>query len=85
MACDPVTLTAAGFWPGGWVAPAGFVHVAVGLAVALSVTSTSPFPRPDSSPEAVSVRPVVDEAWLGVLPALQVDAARQRREGNERD
>lgn len=46
IAVDPVTLTSAGFCPGGWVAPAGFVHVDVGFAVAVSTCSVSKFPSP---------------------------------------
>jgi hypothetical protein len=45
-AVDPVKVTGAGFWPGGCVAPAGFVHVAVTFPVALNVCRVSKFPRP---------------------------------------
>ena len=45
-AVDPVTVTGAGLWPGGWFAPAGFVQVAVGFAVAVSTCCVSKFPRP---------------------------------------
>jgi hypothetical protein len=38
---DPDTWACAGFWPGGWVAPAGFVHVAVGFAVGVSSASNT--------------------------------------------
>lgn len=46
IAVDPVKVTGAGFWPGGWFAPAGFVHVAVTFPVALSVCRVLKFPRP---------------------------------------
>src|SRR6266508_2519596 len=36
MASTPVKTTSAGFCPGGWVPPAGLVHVAVGWPVAVS-------------------------------------------------
>ena len=45
-AVAPVSVTAAGFWPGGCVAPAGLVQVAVGFPVADKVWSVSKFPRP---------------------------------------
>src|SRR5207253_4409488 len=53
----PVRVTSAGFCPGAWLPP-WFVHVAVGFPVAVKVTRTSPFPRPASSPAALSVRPL---------------------------
>src|SRR5215211_4464063 len=45
-AVDPETVASAGFWPGGCVAPAGLVQVAVGCPVADRVWSVSKFPRP---------------------------------------
>ena len=43
---DPDTSASAGFWPGGWVAPAGFVHVDVGFAVAVTFCCVVKFPSP---------------------------------------
>jgi hypothetical protein len=58
IASDPVTVTDAGFWPGGWVAPEpGLVQVAVGFAVAVRDTTTSPDPSPANAPIASSVNP----------------------------
>jgi len=55
----PVTVTGAGFCPGAWnVLPPGFPHVPVGFATAEMLTSTSPNPSPESSPDAVRVRPL---------------------------
>jgi len=57
IAVLPVTLTEAGFCPGA-VFPPWFVQSAVGLAVALSVATRSPFPSPVSETFSVSVRPL---------------------------
>ena len=46
IAVTPVSVTDAGFCPGGWVAPAGFVQIAVGFPVAVSVCVVSKFPSP---------------------------------------
>jgi hypothetical protein len=54
----PVSVTDAGFCPGGWVAPAGFVHVAVGFPVAVRFWVVSKFPSPAYVTVAVSVRPL---------------------------
>src|SRR5438445_4301726 len=55
----PVTVTGAGFCPGAWnVLPPGFPHVPVGFAIAEMLTSTSPNPSPESSRDAVRVRPL---------------------------
>ncbi len=54
----PVTVTGAGFCPGGLFAPEGLVHVAVGFAVADKITKMSVFPSPARLPEAVRVRPL---------------------------
>src|SRR5262245_5279483 len=62
----PVTVTAPGFCPGAWLPP-WFVQVVVGSALAERVMSTSPFPRPASSPEAVSVRPLSVNVGLPFL------------------
>src|SRR5262249_643855 len=45
-AVDPVRVTGATFRPGGWVAPAGFVHAAVAFPVAVTICRVSKFPRP---------------------------------------
>jgi len=48
----------AGFCPAAWFPP-GFVHVVVPVAFGkLSVTITSPFPRPATDPVAVAVNPL---------------------------
>src|SRR6266540_4323633 len=56
MASLPLTVTAAGFWPGAALPP-WLVQVVVGMAVAVSVISTSPLPRPASAPAASRVVP----------------------------
>src|SRR5215218_2050245 len=56
-ACTPVNVTSAGFWPGGWVLPDGFVHVATGCPVAVRVMTTSPLPSPVSAPDEFRNRP----------------------------
>lgn len=68
----PVTTTGAGFCPGAWCwfAP-GFPQVAIGLATAVMVTSTSPFPRPESSPAALSVKPLSVNAGSAFLPPFR--------------
>src|SRR5918911_5385812 len=53
----PATVTGAGFWPGGWFLPDGFVQVAVGLPVAVSVTRTSCCPSPARAPDVFRCRP----------------------------
>ena len=71
MAWLPDTETTAGFCPGAWVCfEPGLPHVAVGCAVAVIVMFTSPNPRPEIAPEAVSVR------GLGV-PVLSVNEGRE--------
>jgi hypothetical protein len=57
-AVTPVSVTDAGFCPGGWVAPAGFVQIAVGFPVAVSVCVVSKFPSPAYVTVAVSVDPL---------------------------
>jgi hypothetical protein len=52
----PVTVASPGFWPGAWLPP-WFVHVVVGSAVAVSVISTSPLPRPARDPLAFRTSP----------------------------
>ncbi len=65
----PVTVTGAGFCPGAWnVLPPGFPHVPVGFATAEMLTSTSPNPSPESSPDAVRVRPLSVNAGLEWSP-----------------
>src|SRR6266536_1067750 len=54
----PVSVTSAGFWPGGCVAPAGLVHCDVGVPVAVTAMTTSPFPKPAIDPDAVRVTPL---------------------------
>src|SRR5262249_37894287 len=51
IASVPVTVTAAGFWPGDALPP-WLVQVVVGSAVAESVISTSPLPSPARFPAA---------------------------------
>jgi hypothetical protein len=55
---EPVTVTGAGFCPGGWFFPDGLVQVAVGFAVALSKIERSSFPSPASAALALSVSPL---------------------------
>jgi len=64
MLVEPVSVTAAGFWPGGLLTPDGLVQVAVGFPVALILTSTSPFPRPASAPDILRVSPLSVKVWL---------------------
>jgi len=67
----PDTVTRAGFCPGAWFTfVPGLPHVAVGCAVAVIVTFTSPNPRPEIAPEVVKVR------GLGV-PVLSVNEGRE--------
>jgi hypothetical protein len=80
IAVLPVTLTEAGFWPGAWFPPA-FAQTAVGFAVALSVASRSPFPRPVREAFSVSVSPLSVNVGLPCLKctlaasALVIDRA----------
>jgi hypothetical protein len=67
----PVSVTGAGFCPGGWLAPDGFVHSPVGLPVADNVTRTSPLPRPDNAPDDRSVRPVSVKLGSAFAPPLR--------------
>src|ERR1041385_5213016 len=53
-----VAASVAGFCPAAWLPP-GFVHTVVPVASGkLSVTITSPFPRPATDPVAVAVNPL---------------------------
>ncbi len=74
----PVTVTGAGFCPGAWnVLPPGFPHVPVGFATAEILTSTSPNPSPESSPDPVSVRPLSVKAgfeWSPFKCTLEANA-----------
>ena len=54
----PATVAGAGFCPGGWVAPAGFVQTAVACAEANSSTRMSPLPSPARKPDEVNVSPL---------------------------
>jgi hypothetical protein len=60
----------AGFWPGAWLPP-WLVQVDVTSAWAVSVTSTSPLPSPDSSPEAESDRPLSEKLGSALAPPLR--------------
>src|SRR5712692_9074537 len=83
----PVTVTGAGFWPGGrWVSDPGFWHVAVGFPVAESSTTRVSFPNPASSP---LVRRSVPRSknvgtlwsplmWISTAPASEAISATAR-------
>jgi hypothetical protein len=71
IACVPVSVTAAGFWPGGWFAPDGLVQVAFGFPVAVNLINTSAFPRPARSPVALSVRPLSVNAGSALGPPFR--------------
>src|SRR3982751_5041140 len=66
-ACAPLRVTSAGFWPGGWFAPEGFVHVATGWPVAVRAMTTSPFPSPASEPVALRNSPLSVKTGLPFL------------------
>src|SRR5262249_49892603 len=57
IACEPVTVTCAGFCPGDGLPPPGLAQLAVGFALAVNWTRTSPLPSPARVPVALSSRP----------------------------
>src|SRR5262245_20033600 len=71
MASLPLTVMGAGFCPGASLGLPGLEHVAVTSAVAVRVTSTSPLPKPDSSPVALSVSPPSVNVGSAFLPPFK--------------
>jgi hypothetical protein len=55
-AVGPVRSTSAGFWPGGWVAPAGLGHVAVGFPLAKPTPAGGSTPGNPSSTHSYPLR-----------------------------
>src|SRR5262245_49540558 len=80
-AVEPVTLATAGFWPGGWVWPAGFVQLAVGLAVADRLCCVLKFPEARVGHLGGQGKAVIGERRIRLRTALQVRAPGQRRGG----
>ncbi len=70
IASDPLTVIGAGFCPGAWLPP-WLVQFEVTSAVAVRVTSTSPFPSPDSAPAALSVRPLSVKLGFAFAPPFK--------------
>ena len=70
IACEPVTVIGAGFWPGAWFPP-WLVHVDVTSAIASMVISTSPFPSPDNAPSAVRVMPLSKNVGSAFFPPFR--------------
>src|SRR5215216_5413509 len=75
IASPPLTVTAAGFWPGAAVPPL-LVQVVVGVPVAVSVTRMSPLPSPVSFPLALRVVPLSVKLGLWMFTAAVAAVAR---------
>jgi hypothetical protein len=77
--CVPVSVTEAGFRPGGCCFPEGLVQTAVGFPVAVNVTATSPLPSPARFPASSRQLAAARSRWrltlsLGVAePATVVE------------
>ena len=70
-----VRVTGAGFWPGGSLSlpflTDGLTQTAMGLPVAVRLTTRSWFPSPASAPEAVSVSPLSLKVGAEWAPPLR--------------